>query len=122
MLNCVATLLAPLTSILRSRAVLELENLALRHQISVLQRSARKRAKLNPLGLLWVCLSRIWSDWRSALAIVQPETVIAWHRRGFGLFWVRKIRQGQAGRPALPNEARELIARMCRENLSVANY
>jgi transposase InsO family protein len=117
MLNCVASLLAPLPSILRSRAVLELENLAVRHQIGVLQRSARKRANLNPLDrLLWVCLSRIWSDWRSALAIVQPETVIAWHRRGFGLFWAWKIRQGQAGRPALSNEVRELIGRMCREN------
>ena len=117
MLNILATLLATLPSILRSRAALELENLALRHQIGVLQRSAGKRTKLTPLDrLLWVWLSRIWSDWRSALAIVQPETVIAWHRRGFGLFWTWKIRRGQPGRPALPREVRDLIRRMCREN------
>ena len=117
MLNFLATLLATLPSILRSRAALELENLALRHQIGVLQRSARKRAKLTPLDrLLWVWLSRIWGGWRSALAIVQPETVIAWHRRGFGLFWARKIRRGQPGRPALPSEVRDLIRRICREN------
>jgi len=67
----------------RSRAVLELENLALRHQIGVLQRTARKRPRLTPADrLLWVGLSRIWSDWRSALAIVKPETVVAWHRAG----------------------------------------
>ena len=82
MLIFLATLLATLSSILRSRAGLELENLALRHQIGVLQRSARKRFRLTPLDrLLWVWLSRIWSDWRSALAIVQPETVVAWHRK-----------------------------------------
>ena len=51
-----------------------------------------------------------------ALVIVQPETVIAWHRRGFGLFWSWRIRLGQPGRPRLPREVRDLIRRMCREN------
>ena len=73
-----ATLLATLSSTVRSRAALELENLALRHQIGVLQRSARKRPKLTPVDrLVWAWLSHLWSDWRSALAIVQPETVLA---------------------------------------------
>jgi hypothetical protein len=117
MLIFLASLLATLPSILRSRAALELENLALRHQIGVLQRSARKRPKLILLDrLLWAALSRVWSDWRSALAIVQPETVFAWHRRGFRLFWAWKIRRGQPGRPTLPREVRDLIRRMCREN------
>ena len=63
------------------------ENLALRHQIGVLQRSAAKRPKLTSGDrLLWICLSRLWRDWRSALAIVKPETVVAWHRAGFRLF------------------------------------
>ena len=117
MLILLATLLATLSSILRSRAALGLENLALRHQIGVLQRSARKRPKLTPLDrLLWAWLPGFWSDWRSVLAIVQPETVIAWHRKSFRLFWVWKIRLGQPGRPALPREVRDLIRRMCREN------
>ena len=117
MLIFLASLLATLPSILRSRAALELENLALRHQIGVLQRSARKRPQLILLDrLLWAALSRVWSDWRSALAIVQPETVVAWHRRGFRLFWTWKIRRGQSGRPRLPREVRDLIRRMCREN------
>ena len=73
------TLLATLSSIFHSRATLELENLALRHQIGVLRRSARKRPRLTAMDrLLWVWLSRIWSDWRSALAIFQPDTVVAW--------------------------------------------
>jgi putative transposase len=80
--------LATLSSIFRSRAALQLENLALRHQIGVLQRSTRRRPRLTPVDrLVWVWLSRVWSGWRSALAIVQPETVLAWHRAGFRLFW-----------------------------------
>src|SRR5262252_5911478 len=78
------TLLAVLPSILRSRAAVELENLALRHQIGVLQRSAAKRLKSTSGDrLLWIYLSSLWRDWRSALAIVKPETVLAWHRAGF---------------------------------------
>jgi hypothetical protein len=57
---------------------LDLGNLALRHQIAVLRRPAAKRLKLTSAGsLLWICLSRLWYDWRSALAIVKPETVLA---------------------------------------------
>jgi hypothetical protein len=101
----------------RSRAVLELENLALRHQIGVLQRSARKRPKLTPVDrLLWVWLSRIWSGWRWALAIVKPETVVAWHRKSFFVFWAWKVRHGQPGRPIISREVRDLIRKMCREN------
>src|SRR5438105_13517076 len=74
MLIFLAAFLPTLFSIFRSRAALELENLALRHQIGVLQRSVRKRPRLTPLDrLLWVWLFAIWSDWRSALAIVQPR-------------------------------------------------
>src|SRR5215470_2745650 len=119
MLISLKTLLAMLASIFRSCAALQLENLALRHQIGILQRSARKCPKLIPADrLLWIALSRIWRDWRSALAIVQPETVVAWHRAGFGLFWSWKVRRGQPGRPVISRELRGLIRRMCRENPS----
>jgi putative transposase len=111
------TLLAILPSILRSRAAVALENLALRHQIGVLQRSAAKRLKLTSGDrLLWICLSGLWLDWRSALAIVKPETVLAWHRAGFRLFWTWKVRRGQPGRPVISREVRDLIRTMCREN------
>jgi hypothetical protein len=89
MLIFLMTLLATLSSVLRPRAALQLENIALRHQIGVLQRSAVKRPKLTSGDrLFWICLSRLWRDWRSALAIVKPETVIAWHRAGFRV-WFR---------------------------------
>jgi transposase InsO family protein len=66
--------------------------------------------------LFWVFLSRVWCGWRSALDIFKPATAIAWHRKGFRLFWTWKIRHGRAGRPAVSCEVRDLIRRMSREN------
>ena|SRR2546430_1853824 len=81
-----------------SRAALGLENLALRHQIGLLQRSASKRPKFLRGPLLWICLSRLWCNWRSALAIVKPETVVAWHRAGFRLLWTGAARSARTTR------------------------
>ena len=68
----------------RSRASLEAENLALRQQIIVLRRTARKRLSFNGLDrLIFVGLYRLFPDLRDALAVVRPETVIRWHRAGF---------------------------------------
>src|SRR5713226_8753559 len=113
MLIFLTTLLASLASIFRSRASLGLENLALRHQISVLHRYAGKRPKLTAGDrLLWICLSRLWRDWRSALAIVKSETVVGWHRAAFRLFWTWKVRCGKPGRPVISSEVRDLIRKM----------
>ncbi len=68
------------------KARLAIENLALRQQVAVIRQSV-KRPKLRPRDrVFWVVLSRLWANWRSALAIVQPETVIKWHRKGFKLY------------------------------------
>src|SRR6266567_5607607 len=96
MLILLSALLSTLCSMFRSRAVLELENIALRHQIGVLKRSARKRPKLTPVDrLFWVFLSRVWCDWRSARDIVKPATEIARHSKGFRLFRNWQIRHGK---------------------------
>jgi hypothetical protein len=53
----------------------------LRHQLQVLNRSRPRRLRLAQVDrLLWVSLSRVWNEWRAALVIVKPETVIGWHR------------------------------------------
>src|SRR4051812_40031769 len=110
-----AAVLDVLTSMCKTSAQLRLENLALRQQLAVLRRSTPKRLKLTPADrLFW--LRRVWSNWRSPLWIVQPETVLAWHRRGFRLFWEWKIRHGKPGRPAVPKEVRDLIWIMSRSN------
>jgi hypothetical protein len=70
------TLLSVLSSLFKTSLELRLENLALRHQLGVLRRSAPKRLRLKPADrVLWVWLRRVWSDWRSALLIVKPDTV-----------------------------------------------
>ena len=85
-LGALEVLVAACSGAFKSRATLYLENLALRHQLSVLRRSV-KRPKLTPADrLLWAGLCEVWNDWRSSLVMVKPETVIAWHRRSFRLF------------------------------------
>jgi putative transposase len=87
------------------------------HQIGVLRRSAKKRPKLTVVDrVLWAWLSGVWADWRSGLVIVKPETVIAWHRKGFRLFWTWKIRHRRTGRPTISQEVRNLIRTMSRAN------
>jgi putative transposase len=111
-----SALLASLFASFRSRATLQLEILALRHQLGVLQRSV-KRPKLTPADrLLWAWLCTTWMNWRSSLFFVQPATVLAWHRKAFLLFWTWKIRRGSPGRPAVPQEVRALIRTMSHEN------
>jgi transposase InsO family protein len=111
-----SALLASTLSVFRTRAALQLEILALRHQLGVLQRSV-KRPKLNRFDrCLWAWLCGAWAEWRSALRIVKPATVIAWHRKGFRLFWTWKVRRGQTGRPPVSQEIRKLIRRMSGEN------
>jgi hypothetical protein len=110
-------MLGVLSSLLKSRAALQLENLALRHQIGILQRSAKKRLRLNNSDrVLSIGLSRVWTEWRSALVIVKPDTVIVGHRRAFRIVWTWKVRRGKPGRPAVTAEIRALIRRMSREN------
>jgi hypothetical protein len=109
-------LIASLTASFRSRAVPQLEILALPHQIGVLQCSV-KRPKLTPADrLLWAWLWAAWSNWRSVLVIVKPETVVAWHRKAFRLVWTWKVRNDQPGRPAVSQEIRQLIRKMSRDN------
>src|SRR5215470_16832969 len=68
----------------KSRTALQLENLALRHQLGVLQRSVKRPKLITADRLLWAWLSQVWVDWRSSLLMVKPETVIGWPARAFG--------------------------------------
>ena len=88
-------------SALRPRRDLALENLALRHQLAVLQRSSKRPQRGDADLLLWIALKRIWPKWDEVLQLVQPATVIKWHRAGFRFYWRRKIRRC-GGRPRAP--------------------
>jgi putative transposase len=111
-----AHLLRTLTGSFRSRAFLQIENLSLRHQLSVYHRTCR-RPRLRPGDrIFWAWLSRTWIGWRDVLSIVKPETVIAWRRRKFREHWARLSRSGKRGRPPVSPEVRDLIRRMSSAN------
>ena len=98
------------------RQRLALENLALRQQVAVLRRGV-KRPKLEDNDrIFWIGLMRLLSTWRETLAIVQPETVIAWHRRGWRYYWRRKSKAMKIGRPSIGWDLVALIKRLSREN------
>ncbi len=99
---------------LRSRAAVELENLALRHQLHVLRRQRPGRPRLFAIDrLLWVWLYRIWLRCVDAMVLVKPTTVVQWHRQGFRLFWRWR---SKSGRPSADREIRDLIRQMSRAN------
>lgn len=87
MLRLLYALLATARSSVKSQRELALENLALRHQLAILQRKTKRPKLTNADRAFWVALSRVWPDWNSALVLVKPETVIRWHRKGFKLYW-----------------------------------
>src|SRR5258705_3882543 len=109
-------LLAVISTVVRSRLSLQLEVVALRHQLSVYRRSD-KRLRIRPGDrILWSWLSRHWSQWRAVLKFVQPLTVIAWQRIRFGEHWGHLSRRGPPGRPAVSKEIQDLIRRVSRAN------
>jgi transposase InsO family protein len=101
----------------RSRCDLLLENLALRQQLTVLRR-LHPRPRIAPSDrLFWVMLRRLWPGWKHALILVQPETVVRWHRAGFKLYWTWLSRhQTRVGRRCISMELRKLLFRMAAEN------
>jgi transposase InsO family protein len=112
----VELLLYWLASLVKSRRRLEAENLVLRHQLNILRRRASRRLQLsNADRLAFVWLYRLCPAALDVVAIIRPETLIGWHRRGFKAFWRWKSRP-RGGRPAIPREIRELIREMSRAN------
>ena len=90
---------------------LSLEVLALRHQLMVLKRQAGRPKLGRSDRYLWMLLMRVWPNWRTALLIVQPETLIGWQRAGFRMFCRWKSRR-RLGRPGKDAELIQLIRRM----------
>ena len=120
MLACPVTslftlLIRSLLTVLRSRRDLALENVVLRHQLAVALRTNPSPRLTNSDRVLWVWLHKLWPAWRNHIKIVEPATVLRWHRRGWRIYWTWKSRS-RLGRPNLSPETRDLIATMSREN------
>jgi len=103
-------------SLLRTQVELAVENLALRQQLAALEHSSKRPRLSNRDRIFWVWLSKFWSNWRSVLLIVQPQTVVRWHQHGFKLYWRWKSQPKTVGRPKIEAEIRKLIRRMSQEN------
>jgi putative transposase len=116
MFPIISVLLAFIASLVRSRASLCLEHLALRHQLAVYQQTIYRPRLRSTDRVLWAWLARLWPGWREALALVQPCTVIAWQRQRFRDYWRHLSQQGTPGRPAVAQEVRALIQAMWQAN------
>jgi len=103
-------------NLFKSRRRLEAENLFLRHQLSIALRRAPPRLRLRGSDrALLVWMTRLWPSLLGGAQVVQPETILRWHRAGFTALWRWKSRK-RAGRPKIDRELRDLIRRMSKEN------
>ena len=108
-------LLHSFLALFRSRSEQAVIELVLRQQLA-LYAQTRPRPRVRSLDrAFWVALRRLWPRWKELLVVVQPETVVRWHREGFRLYWRALSRRGP-GRPRIPKELRELIQRLALEN------
>jgi putative transposase len=117
MLHAIRLILTTIPRFFRTRRSLWLENLVLRQQLVVFKRRHPRPRLASFDKFFWVLVQRFWSDWKQALIIVNPETVVRWHRAGFGLYW-RAISRTRSvfGRKRISKEIRDLIFRMVAEN------
>ena len=115
MWELLAVVVRSAVSALRLRRDLALENLALRHQLVVLKRQSKKPRFKDRDRLVWIGMKRIWSGWTEALHLVEPATIVKWHRAGFRYYWRRKSRN-RGGRPRIDPQVRKLIRDMWNSN------
>jgi putative transposase len=85
MLTALVVLLRSLGLIFSGHQAVALENVALRQQLAVLRRTVKRPPLCNRDRLFWVLLAKAWRGWRTALIVVQPDTVVRWHRQ-----WLRR--------------------------------
>src|ERR1700675_376443 len=108
--------LSTLRTLFRSQLSLRVENVTLRHQLAIYQRTV-KRPSIRPADrILWCWLSRRWARWREVLVFVQPETVIAWQHKRFRDHWARMSRAEKPGRALVSEAIRELIRKISGAN------
>ena len=111
-------LLATLAGIFRSRALLQLEILALRQQLAMITARDRKRLRFRRRErLFWVWLYRVWPGCLETLHVFKAGTLVRWHRKGFRLYWAWKSRRRGGGRPPIAADIRDLIRLMSQDNV-----
>jgi transposase len=116
MLTALIVLLRSIGLMCRGHKAVAFENLALRQQLAALTRT-RKRPQLRPTDrLFWILLAKAWQEWRTALIIVQPETVLLWHRQWLRHRWAERSKRLRPGRPSTDASIRSLVDQMATAN------
>jgi putative transposase len=113
--NTTSLLLGTLIDLSRSKSQLVAENALLRQQLIILRRQVKRPACTRTDRMLLVLLTRMVRTWKQALFIVQPETLLRWHRQGFKLYWKYKSRATSVT-PKISAETVALIQQMARDN------
>src|SRR5579864_3463755 len=99
MLAALVLLLRTLGLLCNGHRAVALENVALRQQLSILRRTVRRPHLRTRDRLFWMLLAKAWQDWRTALTVVQPDTVVRWHRQWLRRRWTRRSTRKRSGRP-----------------------
>src|SRR6266851_1753297 len=116
MLAAVVVLLRSLRLICGGHRAVALENLALRQQLSVFRRTVRRPQLRTTDRLFWVLLAKAWRDWRTALIVVRPDTVVRWHRQWLRRHWTQRSARTRPGRPSTAAAIRTLVDQMTEAN------
>ena len=120
--SCAMSFLVQLLTVFRAlvgdRNRLVLENLALRQQLAVLRRSVNRPRLQDSDRIFWILLRRLLRNWRESLLIVNPETVVRWHRKGWRYYWRRKSQPKMLGRPPISFKLIHLIRKMSLQNVT----
>jgi putative transposase len=112
MLVALVVLLRSLRLICSGHRPVALENMALRQQLAVFRRTVRRPPLRSSDRLFWVLLAKAWQEWRTALIVVQPDTVVRWHRQWLGRRWTQRSTHTRPGRPSTAAAIRTLVDTM----------
>ena len=116
MLTALMVLLRSIGLICCGQRAIALENLALRQQVAVLRRTVTRPHLRSTDRLFWILLAKGWRDWRSALIVVQSDTVVRWHHQWLRRRWTRLSQPRRLGRPSMNSTIRVLVSTMTAAN------
>ncbi len=116
MLAALVVLLRSLALICCGHRAVAFENLALRQQLAVFRRTVKRSQLRHRDRLFWMLLANTWRDWRTALVVVHPDTVVRWHRQWLRRRWTRLAARGLPGRPSTNAAIRTLVMKIAAAN------
>ena len=116
MLTRLVVFLRSLALISAGHRAVALENVALRQQLAVFKRTIKRPSLRFRDRLFWMALAHVWREWRTALIVVRPDTVVRWHRQWLRRRWAKRSTHAGVGRPGTHSTIRQLIEQMAAAN------